>query len=184
MMLSLILLAMQADVGGVAAGVPTPPVVRGSLNDWISPNDYPPRALREGAQGVTSFRLTVGVDGRVSACEILTSSGDSDLDETACRVVSLRARFTPARNTQGQVATGTYTNSIKWSIPKENPAPVESVSVVSFTVGPSGAISNCVIEQGVDPACPVGGYATAYTDGQGHYVARRVRITHKVEVLP
>lgn len=85
---------------------------------WVSENDYPINALRRGEQGVTSFAITIGVDGRVRDCTVTGTSGSRELDAATCAKVSQRARFTPARDRHGEVAVGRYTNSIRWQIPE------------------------------------------------------------------
>ena len=37
--------------------------------------DYPAEALKKGEQGEVRFVLTIAVDGRVRACEIVATSG-------------------------------------------------------------------------------------------------------------
>jgi protein TonB len=81
---------------------------------WVTTDDYPPRALREMRGGTTAFRLTVGPDGRVTGCEITGSSGSADLDQAACTYASRRARFSPAMDSDGQPATGSYPSRVKW----------------------------------------------------------------------
>jgi hypothetical protein len=44
---------------------------------------YPPVALRIGAEGKVTLRLTVLPDGRVGQADIVASSGRQDMDETA-----------------------------------------------------------------------------------------------------
>lgn len=98
---------------------PTNAVPKGRPGDWATTNDYPSRALREEREGVTGFRVTIGPDGRVTDCQITSSSGHADLDEAACSNIRRRARFTPAKNGEGQPTTGTYSNRIRWVIPKD-----------------------------------------------------------------
>ncbi|MFN3515852.1 MAG: energy transducer TonB [Novosphingobium sp.] len=82
-------------------------------------NDYPTRALREEREGTSGFRVTVGPDGRVTSCEITSSSGSPDLDQAACSNVQRRARFNPATDSEGNPTTGTYSNRVRWVIPKD-----------------------------------------------------------------
>jgi protein TonB len=98
---------------------PKNPAPKGNLANWATTNDYPTRALREERAGVTSFRVTVGADGRVSSCQVTSSSGSPDLDEATCSNVTRRARFTPATDGEGQPTTGTYSNRIRWVIPED-----------------------------------------------------------------
>ncbi|MBC2669906.1 energy transducer TonB [Novosphingobium piscinae] len=92
---------------------------RGNPANWATSNDYPSRALREEREGTTGFRVTVTADGRVSDCEITSSSGSPDLDAATCDNVKRRARFTPATDGEGQPTAGSYANRIRWVIPKD-----------------------------------------------------------------
>jgi periplasmic protein TonB len=94
------------------------PTPRGKPGEWATANDYPARDLREGNQGVTKFRLTVGADGRVQDCTITASSGFPSLDAATCARVSARARFEPATDASGAKVSGTYANAIRWEIPE------------------------------------------------------------------
>ena len=85
---------------------------------WITTDDYPAAALRRGQEGTASYRLTLSSSGRVSACEITTSSGDSQLDSATCRFITRRARFTPATDSSGVAVVGTYTGTVRWEIPQ------------------------------------------------------------------
>lgn len=90
---------------------------RNNPGSWATANDYPSRALREGREGVTRFRVTVTADGRAANCTIVSSSGHPDLDEATCKNVERRARFRPAKDGNGNDTTGSYSNSIRWVIP-------------------------------------------------------------------
>ena len=92
---------------------------KGNPANWATTNDYPSRALREEREGTTGFRVTVGPDGRVTSCDITSSSGSPDLDEATCSNVTRRARFTPATDGEGQPTSGSYSNRIRWVIPKD-----------------------------------------------------------------
>lgn len=98
---------------------PTGAVPRGNPGAWATTNDYPSRALREEREGTTGFRVSVGPDGRVTDCQITSSSGHPDLDAATCDNVRRRARFNPAKDGEGQPTTGTYANRVRWVIPKD-----------------------------------------------------------------
>jgi protein TonB len=91
---------------------------RGNPGSWATTDDYPSRALREEKEGVTRFTVQVSPEGRVTSCSVTGSSGTPELDDAACRAISRRARFTPATNGEGQPVAGTYSNSVRWQIPK------------------------------------------------------------------
>ncbi len=107
----------------VAAPAPPPPppkranpVPRGIPGRWVSNDDYPSRAIREEAQGTVRVTLTVGPDGRVSDCQVNSSSGNATLDETACRLLRQRARFDPKLDSNGSPTTGTWSSSFRWQL--------------------------------------------------------------------
>ena len=109
-----------------APAAPSPPriqpkkaVPKGNPANWATTNDYPTRALREERSGTTSFRVTVGTDGRVTSCSVTSSSGSPDLDEATCSNVTRRAKFSPATDGEGNPTTDSYSNRIRWVIPTD-----------------------------------------------------------------
>ncbi len=98
---------------------PKAAVPKGNPGSWATTNDYPSRALREEREGTTGFRVTVGPDGKVTDCSVTSSSGHSDLDEAACANIRRRARFAPAVDGNGNPTTGSYSNRVRWVIPKD-----------------------------------------------------------------
>jgi protein TonB len=92
---------------------------KGAPGDWVTSDDYPPGALRNEEQGSTGFKLSVGPDGRVTGCTVTRSSGFPDLDDTACKLLPRRARFTPAKDTAGNGMAAEYSSTIRWQIPKD-----------------------------------------------------------------
>jgi periplasmic protein TonB len=94
-------------------------VPKGNPGSWANTNDYPSRALTQEREGTTGFRVTIGPDGRVTDCQITSSSGHADLDQATCANVKRRARFAPALDDDGNPTSGSYSNRISWRIPKE-----------------------------------------------------------------
>lgn len=94
------------------------PIPKGNPGNWANTNDYPSRALQQEREGTTGFRVTVGPNGRVTECSITSSSGHPDLDQATCTNVQRRARFDPALDGSGNPTTGTYSNRVRWQIPK------------------------------------------------------------------
>jgi protein TonB len=91
---------------------------RNSPSGWATTADYPGSDLRQGNQGLVRFSLTVGADGKVSACVVVKSSGFPGLDEATCGNVARRARFEPATDASGAKVTGSYAGSVRWVIPE------------------------------------------------------------------
>ena len=104
-----------------------PPVVRtvppqrarANLNSYFSADDYPAAALRGEDQGTTSFRLTIGPNGRVTDCAVTGSSGSTALDQATCRILRSRARYTPARGPDGNPTGGVDSGRVTWRLPTE-----------------------------------------------------------------
>jgi periplasmic protein TonB len=102
---------------------PPPPVRRseaksavGSLQGLFRGDDYPESALDREEQGTVRVSLTIGTNGRVSGCSVASSSGSRTLDQATCRIITSRARFTPARDDNGNPTTGNFSQSITWRV--------------------------------------------------------------------
>ncbi|GGD64440.1 energy transducer TonB [Croceicoccus mobilis] len=91
---------------------------RNAPGEWVTPDDYPSRPLRQGIEGTVGFRLAIGADGRVDNCTITRSSGNAELDAAACKQIARRARFDAARDSEGVRVKGSYENSVRWVIPR------------------------------------------------------------------
>ncbi len=111
---------------------------------WVTTADYPTAALRANEQGTSAFSVIVDKTGRVKECRITSSSGSSLLDETACRLVTQRARFTPAVDAQDNPIDGTYSNRVRWVLPSVTP-PEPGTALTSFIVELDGSISDCSV---------------------------------------
>lgn len=84
----------------------------------FSADDYPQAAIRREEQGTVAFKLAIDARGRVSSCTIVRSSGSAALDKASCSILSRRARFDPARDTEGQAIADTYEGRIRWELPE------------------------------------------------------------------
>ena len=107
---------VSATRGAISAAVQASATPRTPLQSLVQREDYPASALAAREQGRPRFRLTIGVDGRVTGCVILVSSGSSALDLTSCRLMRNRARFTPARDSAGNPVEDQYFGELAWRI--------------------------------------------------------------------
>lgn len=89
-----------------------------SPGTWFSDADYPAEAIRNGWHGTAAFRLTIDGMGQVAQCAITASTGHAVLDEATCRLLTARARFTPARTASGVAAADSYNGRITWRLPE------------------------------------------------------------------
>ena len=80
----------------LAAGMPLLSA-RGASSDWLSAPKpkFPATALEKGYEGSVSLRLVLAKDGGVRSAEVIKSSGDPILDQTAQTTV-LRWKMKPS----------------------------------------------------------------------------------------
>jgi protein TonB len=90
---------------------------KGDLRTLFTGDDYPPAASAAGAEGTAQATLTIGPDGRVTGCNITRSTGNSSLDSATCSILRRRAKFTPARDSNGNPTSDTVeTPPIRWQL--------------------------------------------------------------------
>lgn len=103
---------------------PPPPRVsqaagaRGDESSWVTQDDYPPAALREEKEGTSVIAWTINIQGRVENCRTTQTSGSTDLDEAACRALTRRGRYTPAKDENGNPIATTKSRRVRWVIPQ------------------------------------------------------------------
>ncbi|HEY1604066.1 MAG TPA: energy transducer TonB [Allosphingosinicella sp.] len=101
---------------------PPPPRIepahaKASLQGLISAEDYPPAAQRDNVTGTVRVRLQIGTNGRVTGCSVTGSSGSAALDSATCRLLTSRARFTPAHDSSGNAVADTVNAPpIRWQL--------------------------------------------------------------------
>ncbi|MBA3055126.1 MAG: energy transducer TonB [Sphingomonadales bacterium] len=79
-------------------------------------DNYPSDALRMEKEGRVGVRVTVGPDGRVSACTVTNSSGTPSLDRAACDGMERYARYDPALNDAGNPTSGSISTAIVYRL--------------------------------------------------------------------
>jgi protein TonB len=101
--------------GGSGRGTGARPLelLSGRIDDA---RDYPTppggRRIRRGHDVV--IELTVGTDGRVSACRITDPSPDPEADAITCRLATERFVFRPRLDAAGEPVVGTYRWRQRW----------------------------------------------------------------------
>jgi len=82
----------------------------------VSDGDYPQDAMQRGAQGIGTFMLRIGPDGVPVDCTI-DGPVDPALDRRTCEIFRTRARFRPARDSEGRPVAGYYPGRMRWVLP-------------------------------------------------------------------
>ena len=117
--------------GGAGAQEVSRPVPVGSPAEWITPNDYPPSAIRAGAEGRVVTTLGVDRAGKVTSCAVQTSSGNAALDAATCAVMTTRGAFTPAKDAGGKPVASSYTMPVSWRLPKNGGLPLVELTATT-----------------------------------------------------
>jgi TonB family protein len=121
-------------VNAVIAAAPATPL------PWYNFDDYPQKAFDREWKGAATFELLVAPDGRPANCRITHSTGYDVLDRQTCWVAMHRARFTPARGPDGNLAYGVYRSQVVWHRPDQenlqrDPGPDLEVSLAALPDG-------------------------------------------------
>jgi len=90
---------------------------KGDLRSLFSADDYPAAAQAAEAQGTAQATLTISPSGQVVGCSLTRSTGNSALDSATCNILRRRAKFTPARDSNGNATVDTVTTPpIVWRL--------------------------------------------------------------------
>ena len=165
-------------------GKQRPPRPTGDPGLWVTNDDYPAEALRYDQQGTTGFRVTIDPGGKVVGCEITSPSGFASLDEMTCRVMTQRARFSPALDKKGKPTTGTWASRCRWVLPEPElrAAPEPAVQTISFVIELDGSATECAGSDLGQTPCGRGQVFEPYKDAAGNPVRRRVTMLLSVTV--
>jgi protein TonB len=182
----------------VQLGNSRPATPIGNPGEWVTTRDYPSSELTRRVAGTTAFRLAVDSEGAVADCTVTASSGSPVLDATACALIKVRARFTPATDFNGKNIGGFYANRVRWVMPpiQYQPMPVGKWDVTTTVhVGETGLIESCdfasvgnEIEnaaKGFTPCSPyvAGRFMRAHKDSAGKPVRYHVIFHTTTEVV-
>ncbi len=98
------------------------------VTDWVRFADYPANAMANDRDYAIGFELDVAANGRATACRITAGSGSAVVDRTTCDAARRRARFTPARDADGNPVASRYGARLSWSVvPTPRPVPVPAM---------------------------------------------------------
>jgi hypothetical protein len=91
--------------------LPHQPIPRSDPREWITAKDFP-ASVHYG--GKAKVAINVGADGTVKSCDVIETSGTSELDGLTCRLITARVRFLPARDAQGRAVEGAFPSTVTW----------------------------------------------------------------------
>jgi TonB family protein len=82
----------------------------------FSADDYPAYLQQAGRSGTVFTRTTVRPDASIQNCTAEWSSGDPGLDAYTCAIIVKRAKFAPAKWTDGTPVYGVIRVPVSWVI--------------------------------------------------------------------
>lgn len=91
---------------------------RNDPGSWLRERDYKSSWVRREYTGLAGFRLDIAATGKVTGCRITSSTGHAELDDATCALIQQRARFEPARGSNGEPVAGSYASSVRWVLPE------------------------------------------------------------------
>lgn len=103
-------------LAALAVSGPRRAVSERPIASYFTDGDYPASALREGAAGRVQVRVDVDTTGRPTACAVVESSGNAELDARTCALTIERVRFKVATNAAGRATRDTITFRVVWRI--------------------------------------------------------------------
>lgn len=111
--------APPLDPSEVSSDAQSAPVAARPINpsSWIRADDrlpWPSRGFPSG-EGVLRYTLLIDEEGRAQDCEVEGSTGSRKFDRRACRLLVERARFEPARGSNGEAASASYTSTVRFA---------------------------------------------------------------------
>jgi Gram-negative bacterial TonB protein C-terminal len=81
---------------------------------WLRSNDFPTDALMQGQNGLVRFRLDVDEVGNVAHCRVLYRTNPDSFADLSCKLISARAKFKPALDSQGNPVKSFFISQIRW----------------------------------------------------------------------
>ena len=81
---------------------------QGDIRSVFSGFDYPSEALLRDQEGTTRAILLIDEEGKVASCYNSEPSGIASVDAVSCQVIKDRARFRPARDSQGKAVKSIF----------------------------------------------------------------------------
>lgn len=86
----------------------------GNQASWVTTDDLPRNIRPEQLPSTVIMLLNIDIDGRVTRCTVTTPSAVPILNIQSCRVMTARARFSPALNAAGEAVPSVFEKRIRW----------------------------------------------------------------------
>ncbi|HEU4958913.1 MAG TPA: energy transducer TonB [Sphingomonas sp.] len=156
--------AANAQAAPAAAGGRPLASPIGNPGDWFPPDAYPPEAKAAGLQGRTAFQLDIDPKGRITSCNITSSSGSPLLDSTTCALLVTNARFAPAHDASGNAVPGAWNSAMVWKLTAAAPELPEGIAETG--ISPAEAYNQSLTDE-AHAAAAAQDQSQSQSQGQG-----------------
>ena len=89
------------------------------ISNELRYRDLPRDVYESQAAGMVTYRATIGVNGRLSDCRIVRSSGNRALDASTCALALQHVRFRPARDASGRKVADSALFEQEWTVTRD-----------------------------------------------------------------
>lgn len=89
------------------------------ISNALRYRDLPRDVYESQAAGMVTYRATIGVNGRLSDCRIVRSSGNRALDVATCALALQHVRFRPARDASGRKVADSALFEQEWTVTRD-----------------------------------------------------------------
>lgn len=94
----------------------------------VGDSDYPLTAMMAREEGKVEAVVQLDEQARVTACDVLTSSGSAALDEGGCKLARRRGNFVAARDERGQPVPGALALNFWWVLKSFGPGLIGTIT--------------------------------------------------------
>ena len=95
------------------------------ISNKLSYRDLPRALWDSHASGLVTYGATIGIDGRLSDCRIVRTSGNAALDAATCALALRHVRFRPARDAGGRKVADSAIFEQEWTVYRREGAELE-----------------------------------------------------------
>jgi Gram-negative bacterial TonB protein C-terminal len=88
-----------------------------SPDRWVVSSDYPTSMLQAGQPAIVDFRMSIGPDGKPTACHIQATTRPKAFDDAVCKSLMRRAEFEPALDAEGKPLASYWRTRVVFQIP-------------------------------------------------------------------
>lgn len=101
-------------------GWPRGPAVDPTMSTIDAVGHYPPAARKARQEGDVAMMLSIDAAGKVTQCDVTSTSMSAPLDAAACALLRSEGRFRPALDSNGKPVRGTLPATFQWVLPRDD----------------------------------------------------------------